>query len=142
MLLGLFQAITWHQFDLLTSFLSVLKHLDSHKTNFTENHSNRSCTDTAAFPHHFHTTLKQMSQIACSWVEGREWFLTSPPCMRACECFPLRLVESVFHTHTTLEAGMNADDTVSDVENELFCSTTVCRCWTFAFLPQEQHRSF
>lgn len=48
---------------------------------------------------------------------------------------------SVF-THITLEERMNADDTVSDAKNGLFCSTTISSCRKFAFLPTEQCCSF
>lgn len=73
-----------------------------------------------------------------------EWFLTSllheSMCVCMCVCVLRCDLWRAVLTHTTSEAGMNADGPISDAKNGPFCPTTVCRCWKFAFLPREQHR--
>lgn len=70
--------------------------------------------------------------------EGRDtvWFLTSPPCMSACVCSTETC--RVF-SHTPLERKEWMLMILFQIaENGLFCSTAICSCRKFAFLPSEQ----
>ena len=127
----------WHRFDLPTSCLPP-RPPGLHQSLLP---ADPALTPQSFFSHLPSTLLHLVESdllVSQNRGEGRDtvWFLTSPPCMSACVCSTETCV-CVF-THATWEERMNADDTVSDAENGLFCSTAICSCRKFAFLPSEQ----
>lgn len=149
MLLGLFLGIMWHQFDFLTSCLPTLtwirKSLTNHSSSlqqillFPSNSSSH-------FPPHSQTCFSQACMFIIfprTKVKTRTLCGFSPLCMstRMCLCVCVLHWDLVF-SYTIWEERLNADDTISDAKNgHFFCSTTICSCRKFAFLPSEQHCS-